>query len=59
MYHTGIQGRQHKLICSDCDEGFDFRIEIHRHQDPHLKQCPGAFQSTAYTAMGGIARGKW
>lgn len=58
MYSEGFKDRERKLICSDCGEGFDFRIEIRKHQDPNLKQCPGAFQSTAYTAMGGIARGK-
>lgn len=58
MYSKQIKGREHKLICSDCGEGFDFRIDMHKHQDPSLKQCPGAFWSTRYTAIGGIARGK-
>lgn len=53
MYYEGIQGRQHKLICSDCGEGFDFRIEIRKHQDPTLKQCTGAFWSRSYTAFSG------
>ncbi|ALO94127.1 hypothetical protein SHL15_2994 [Streptomyces hygroscopicus subsp. limoneus] len=58
MYSEGIKGRERKLICSDCGEGFDFRIEMHKHQDPKLKQCTGAFYSTRYTAITGIARGK-
>lgn len=58
MWNARIEGQQHKLICSDCGEGFDFRVDIRKHQNPSLKQCPGAFQSTRYTAIGGIARGK-
>lgn len=58
MYSEGIKGRERKLICSDCGEGFDFRIEMLKHQNNTYKQCPGKFQSTRYTAMGGIARGK-
>lgn len=58
MYSEGIKGRERKLLCDDCGEGFDFRIEMHKHQDPKLKQCPGAFWSTRYTAHTGIARGK-
>lgn len=58
MYSTRIRDGQRKLICSNCGEGFDFRIEMLKHQDLWLKQCPGAFQSTAYTAIGGIARGR-
>ncbi|MGX9889107.1 hypothetical protein [Streptomyces xylophagus] len=58
MYSEGIKGREHKLICSDCGEAFSFRIEMHKHQDPKLKQCPGVFWSRRYTATTGIARGK-
>lgn len=58
MYSKQIKGGEHKLICSDCGEGFSFRSDMRKHQDPNLKQCPGAFQSTRYTAIGGIARGK-
>lgn len=58
MYSEGIKGGQHKFICSYCGEGFDFWIVMQKHKDPMLKQCPGAFQSTQYTAIGGIARGK-
>lgn len=58
MHSEGIKGRERKLVCSHCGEGFDFWIEMQKHQDPMLKQCPGSFWSTRHTAIGGIARGK-
>ena len=58
MYSEGIVNGQRKLICSDCKQPLDSKADALRHGDPMLKYCPGRFQSTQYTAIGSIARGK-